>query len=81
MLKENGFDLIKWKSNRNEVLEVIIEDYQAEMCAPLSGSDPDGKSVLGMIWNVSSGCFKLNINVPDKLLTRRELLSNAEFIV
>ena len=32
VLKESGFDLIKWKSNRIEVLEAVGEDDRAETC-------------------------------------------------
>ena len=67
MLKESGFDLIKWKSNRTEVLEAVDEHDRAETCARLPGSDLVGESVLGVIWNVSCDCFKLNVNLPDKL--------------
>ena len=75
VLKESGFDLIKWKSNSTEVLEAVDEHDRAETCARLPDSDLVGESVLGVIWNVNSDCFKLNVNVPDKPLTRRGLLS------
>ena len=74
MLKESGFDVIKWKSNRTEVLEAVDEHDRADTCARLPDSDLVGESVLEVIWNVSSDCFKLNVNVPDKPLTRRGLL-------
>ena len=74
VLKESGFDLIKWKSNRTTVLEAV-EDNRAETCARLSASDLVGESVLGVIWNVSCDCFKLNVNLPNNPLTRRGLLS------
>ena len=75
VLKENGFDLIKWKSNRTKVLKAVDENDRAETCARLPGSDLVGESVLAVIWNVRSDCFQLNVNVPDTPLIRKELLS------
>ena len=77
LLERGGFNLTKWITNSRRVLTRIPEEDRAR---DVKGLDMTFEALpveraLGVCWNVDSDTFEFRINMPDKPLTRRGLLS------
>ena len=75
VLDEGGFHLTKFHSNIEASLELIPEEDRS---APSVNLDLDRKireKTLGVLWNSVSDQFEIQINVKQKPLTRRGILS------
>ena len=77
LLERGGFNLTKWISNSRRVLASVPEEDRAR---EVKGLDLTVEALpveraLGVCWNVDEDTFELRINMPDKPLTRRGLLS------
>ena len=77
LLKRGGFNLTKWITNSRRVLATIPEEDRAR---DVKGLDLTFEALpveraLGVSWNVDSDEFEFRINMPDRPLTRRGLLS------
>ena len=77
LLERGGFNLTKWITNSRRVLATIPEEDRAR---DVKGLDLTFEALpveraLGVCWDVDSDTFEFRINMPDKPLTRRGLLS------
>lgn len=70
LLKKGQFELAKWASNKNELLDSKNPTY-------LEISDPEIKSVLGLRWVPDGDTFvyKFDAKTPKENWTKREILS------
>ncbi|XP_039299275.1 uncharacterized protein LOC120355056 isoform X1 [Nilaparvata lugens] len=79
-LSNGGFELRKWLSNSNEVLNSIPEHLVETVSSkPLSDSNDSIVKALGLIWNSTSDVLIISSSVADVIhktaFTKRELLS------
>ncbi|XP_077978766.1 uncharacterized protein LOC144434185 [Glandiceps talaboti] len=75
--KQGGFRLTKWISNHRPVLESIPEEERAKEVKNLD-LDQDNlpmERALGMCWDVETDKFGFLIQIKDKPVTRRGILS------
>ena len=77
VLSKAGFHITKWTSSKPELLATIPEDDVAPGCnsKTFEDSNKPNKMALGVQWNIKNDTFCFNINVPDKPITRRGILS------
>ena len=75
LLSKGGFRLTKWLSNSRKVVESIPEAERATAVKNLDFDNPIIERALGVQWQVSSDTFSFNINIRDRPVTRRGLLS------
>ena len=77
LLRRGGFNLTKWICNSRAVLEKIPQSDRAKEVKDLDLSHDvlPVERVLGVHWNVERDEFVFKIQVKDKPLTRRGLLS------
>ena len=79
LLKEGGFDLGKFMSTSREVIETVPEEKRAKSLQNLDLNDcllPQ-ESALGLKWNVEGDYFTYSIDLQDKPMTKRGLLSTS----
>ena len=76
LLKEGGFRLTKWISNKRAVLDAIPEAERSPHFANICPSDvlPTDRA-LGVIWDVNNDKIKFKVKLADKPVTRRGVLS------
>ena len=75
LLARRGFHLTKWVSTSKAVMKSVrLEDKAKSTCNFDLGAEVDER-VLGMKWNVTNDTFGYQARLPDKLITRRGLLS------
>ena len=60
MTKSGGFQLTKWASNADEVIEEIKPEERAPSVT-VSFNDTKSLKALGMSWETSTDCFFFNI--------------------
>ena len=75
LLSKGGFLLTKWLFNSRKVVESISEAERATAVKNLDFDNPIIERALGVQWQVSSDTFSFNINIRDRPVTRRGLLS------
>ena len=77
LLKQSGFRLTKWLSTHREVLADIPEVERATslQAIDLDDSSLPSESALGLKGNVELGAFIYEVDLPEKPLTKRGLLS------
>ena len=80
--KEGGFRLTKFLSNSNEVIRSIPEEEHAKemLVKDLSHGDVPMTKTLGVQWYINTDQFGFNIQLKDKLPTRRGILSTISTI-
>ena len=74
ILAKRGFRLRKWISNNDEVLRAIPESE----CSTARGhalDDTIKERLLGMRWKLKEDSFTFEVNLPQRSLTRRGILS------
>ena len=76
MCVEGGFNLTKFICNRKAVVQSVPECHRRSGVknADLDGSLPVERS-LGIYWDIDKDTFKFKINLTEKLITRRGILS------
>ena len=76
MFQEGGFNLTKFTSNSKGVLQCIPEKDRkmAIKNSDLLGSLPEERA-LGVLWNVENDTLGFKVNLKEKPLTRRGVLS------
>ena len=76
MCVEGGFNLTKFICNRKAVVQSVPECHRRSGVknADLDGSLPVERS-LGIYWDIDKDTFKFKINLTEKLITRRGMLS------
>ena len=74
---EGGFNIEKFVSNNRDVLNSIAEEKRAKSYQQidLTSTELPADRTLGMIWNVEEDCFEFNVQLQDKPVTRRGILS------
>jgi len=72
-----GFQLTKWVSSSKAVLLTIPEEDRATDVKnlDLTHNIPPMERALGVQWCTTSDSFKFQLNVPEKPMTRRGILS------
>ena len=74
ILSKFGFKLTKWNSNSEDALCCVPEDERCKSKALPSASAVDQR-VLGVHWDVQADEFGIRIDIPNKPVTRRGILS------
>ena len=75
LLEKGGFNLTKWVSNSRKLIESLPESDRAGSFKDLHDSQMPVERALGVRWDVEGDVFCFKIEVNDKPLTRRGLLS------
>ncbi|XP_053406602.1 uncharacterized protein LOC128559321 [Mercenaria mercenaria] len=76
LLRRGGFRLTKWLSNKRDVVESIPESERARSIMNLSKSDSSPVDrALGVQWNVEKDELKFKVQLSEKPITRRGILS------
>lgn len=75
LLERGGFNLTKWVSNSRKLIESVPESDRAGSFKDLHDSQMPVERALGVRWDVEGDIFCFKIEVNDKPLTRRGLLS------
>lgn len=74
LLKKGGFHLTKWRSNEDDLLLEIAGD-SFESVKKLDLEKPQCERVLGLQWNTKTDTFEFQVNIKERPLTRRGILS------
>ena len=75
LLKQGGFQLTKWLSNKRKVVESVPESDRAASVRDLDFDRTLTERALGVQWHVTSDTFGFKIATKDKPPTRRGILS------
>ena len=70
-----GFNLSKWLSTNEKVLDTIPEERRGKGMKEILLGSSGQSSVLGIKWSLAKDAFYFIVDVPDKHLTKRTLLS------
>ncbi|KAL0883918.1 hypothetical protein ABMA27_015986 [Loxostege sticticalis] len=73
LMKAGQFDLVKWTSNSQEVLEHIPHSHRLSSVKEFD--DSDSHKVLGLCWSPATDLFSLKIGKPSDACTKRTILS------
>ncbi|XP_059054953.1 uncharacterized protein LOC131849000 [Achroia grisella] len=71
--KTAGFDLVKWTSNSQIVLNSIPISHR--LAALKEFDETDTHKVLGLSWSPRTDLFRIQINPPNEQCTKRAILS------
>ena len=78
-LAEGGFELAKWRSNKNEIMKGTADrdpaDTDETLC--LSASSDRAEKTLGVVWNESEDTLGFRLRDINEPLTKRGVLSRA----
>ncbi|UYV84003.1 hypothetical protein LAZ67_X000860 [Cordylochernes scorpioides] len=69
LMSKGGFEIRKWKSNCHELVSQM-DETETELGVNASSR------VLGILWDNSRDAFRININNPGEVITKRDYLSN-----
>ena len=77
LCSKGGFNFTKFLSNSKEVLSMVnnTDRKSGSNDEELIRQDPPEESALGMLWNAQQDTMKFKINMKNKPLTRRGILS------
>jgi len=75
LLRQGGFRLTKWMSNKKEVLNAIPEAERAKNVKKLDFETFPTERALGVQWDVEEDRLGFKTQVKEKPLTRRGILS------
>ena len=75
LLERGGFNLTKWVSNSRKLIESLPESDRAGSFKDLHDGQMPVECTLGVHWDMEGDIFCFKIEVKDKPLTRRGLLS------
>ncbi|XP_050685659.1 uncharacterized protein LOC126980084 [Leptidea sinapis] len=79
LMTSGGFELQKWSSNSQELLQYIRDDnHKNDKCSTLPIKTDNMVKVLGIQWNRESDNFEYVVNIPEVKypITKRQVLSN-----
>ena len=79
-LKEAGFELTKWISNHQQVIEAIPKDKQSPKVRALELGEEPQERALGVRWDVQRDELSYNVNVKLSKTTKRGILSTLSSI-
>ena len=74
-MAKRGFRLRKWLSNNDKVLQEIPESERSPSAQGHILEDSTKEKLLGMLWKLKEDAFTFLVNLPEKPLTRRGILS------
>ena len=74
LFKSGQFDLVKWTSNSNRVMEAVPASHRASPDL-LEFDKSAEQKILGLHWDRSNDCFFFRVNSPDERCTKRTMLS------
>ena len=74
-LKKGGFHLTKWLSNSKEVSTKISQESKNNIILDVTKIGDCVQKVLGVEWDFENDCFQFNMNINQRPLTRRGVLS------
>ena len=75
LLERGGFNLTKWVSNSRKLIESLPDSDRVSSFKDLLESQMPVEHALGVCWDVEGDIFCFKIEINDKPLTRRGLLS------
>ncbi|XP_049866290.1 uncharacterized protein LOC126366989 [Pectinophora gossypiella] len=77
LMKAGGFNLRKWSSNENRLLEEIKSEQNKSEDNVFNFKTGDESKTLGLSWNSTNDIFTFNYNISNKtkITTKRVLLS------
>ena len=77
LLSLGGFNLTKWISNNCEVINAIPEENRSKEWKKIDckGDILPVERALGVQGNTANDCFQFNVNIPERNVTKRGLLS------
>ena len=75
LLAKRGFRLQKWLSNNDKVLQEIPESERSSSAQGHTLEDSTKERLLGMLWKLKEDAFTFSVNLPEKPLTCRGILS------
>ncbi|XP_063897957.1 uncharacterized protein LOC126056487 [Helicoverpa armigera] len=73
LMKAGQFELVKWTSNSQVVLDSIPPSHRLPAVKEFDESDQH--KVLGLCWSPTSDHFSMKVNTPAKHCTKRTILS------
>lgn len=75
VMKQTEYELRKWSSNDQKLLENIPGDH-CETSHPFDGDDKTFMKVLGIQWSPASDSIFYRVNIPEgQAITKRKILS------
>ena len=77
LLKKGGFNLTKWLSNNDRVISNFVLEKRAKVYLDLKEAKNILHPVFGVTLNLEEDSFQIDVNVKDKPLTRRGVLSQV----
>ena len=75
LLKNRGFRLTKWLSNKSKALSNLDKEDISEAAWNLEKMTDSCQRVLGVCWNYANDNFEFSVHLKDKPFTRRGILS------
>ena len=75
LLKKGGFHLTKWLSNSKEVLTKVSQESKNNLILDVTKIGDGVQKVLGVKWDFENDCFRFNVNINQRPLTQRGVLS------
>ncbi|UYV81596.1 hypothetical protein LAZ67_20001650 [Cordylochernes scorpioides] len=73
LMKKGGFHLRKWNSNCQEIVSHVEEMNEERKINLEKGAI---SKILGIVWDHVQDTFRVNITLPEEVVTKRDLLSN-----
>ncbi|UYV83626.1 hypothetical protein LAZ67_23001768 [Cordylochernes scorpioides] len=73
LMKKGGFHLRKWNSNCHEIVSHVEEINDEKKINLEKGAI---SKILGIVWDHVQDTFRVNITLPEEVVTKRDLLSN-----
>ncbi|UYV85100.1 hypothetical protein LAZ67_X004563 [Cordylochernes scorpioides] len=73
LMKKGGFHLRKWNSNCHEIVSHVEEMNEEKKINLEKGAI---SKILGIVWDHVQDTFRVNITLPEEVVTKRDLLSN-----
>lgn len=74
LLRRGGFELRKWTSNSNQLLQDLPDDHRETPVFLQDMSQPHF-TILGLHWSPSTDAFTYDLNLPQESTTKRQVLS------
>ncbi|UYV80175.1 hypothetical protein LAZ67_18001887 [Cordylochernes scorpioides] len=73
LMKKGGFHLRKWNSNCHEIVSHVEEINEERKINLEKGAI---SKILAIVWDHLQDTFRVNITLPEEVVTKRDLLSN-----
>ncbi|UYV68600.1 hypothetical protein LAZ67_6000173, partial [Cordylochernes scorpioides] len=73
LMKKGAFHLRKWNSNCHEIVSHVEEMNEEKKINLEKGAI---SKILGIVWDHVQDTFRVNITLPEEVVTKRDLLSN-----